>query len=99
MVLFCCEKTRAGRMPMKLMEKISWLMGTVQRSLFTHLDECLDVPLTDQEKRLVSILEIVQVEKFVPNKAWHKWLGRKLLDREALARFFLIGRAECRGRG
>ena len=33
-------------------------MGSVQRSLFPHLDDCLDVPLTDQEKHLVSILEI-----------------------------------------
>ncbi len=74
---------------MKLKEKISWLMGTVQRSLFGHLDECLDVPLTEQEKRLVSILEIVQVEKFVPKKAWTQWLGRKLEEREALARSFV----------
>jgi len=76
-------------MPMKLIEKISWLMGTVQRSLFSHLDECLDFPLTEQEKRLVSILEIVQVEKFVPKKAWDQWLGRKLEEREALARSFV----------
>ena len=52
------------------MEKISWLMGTVQKSLFAHLDEYLDVPLTEQEKRLVSILEIVQAEKFVPKKTF-----------------------------
>ncbi len=51
---------------MKLMEKISWLMGRVQRSLFPHLNECLPTPLTEQEKRLVSILEIVQVERHVP---------------------------------
>jgi hypothetical protein len=35
---------------MKLMERISWLMGTVQQSLFPHLDECLPVPLTEREK-------------------------------------------------
>ena len=74
---------------MKLKEKISWLMGTVQRSLFTHLDVCLSVPLTEQEKHLVSILEIIQVEKFVPKKAWDQWLGRKLQEREALARSFV----------
>jgi len=48
---------------MKLKEKISWLMGRVQWSLFPHLNECLKTPLTAQEKRLVSILEIVQVER------------------------------------
>jgi transposase len=74
---------------MKLKERISWLMGTVQRSLFAHLDECFDVPLTEHEKRLTSILEIVQVEKFVPKKAWDQWLGRKLQEREALARSFV----------
>jgi hypothetical protein len=60
---------------MKLEERISWLMGTVQRSLFPHLDECLDIPLTEQEKRLVTILEIVQVEKHVTKSASTQWLG------------------------
>jgi hypothetical protein len=31
---------------MKLTEKISWLMGRVQRSLFPHLNEGLPTPLT-----------------------------------------------------
>ena len=51
---------------MKLTEKILWLMRRVQRSLFPHLNECLPTPLTEQEKRLVSILEIVEVERHVP---------------------------------
>src|ERR1039457_3817689 len=89
MVLFCCEQTSIKRMPMKLKERLSWLMGTVQRSLFPHLDECVDVPLTEQEKHLVTVLEIVQVEKFVPKKAWNQWLGRKLEEREPLARSFV----------
>ncbi len=74
---------------MKLRERISWLMGTVQRSLFPHLNECFDVPLTEHEKHLTSILEIVQVEKFVPKKACNQWLGRKAKEREALARSFV----------
>ncbi len=53
---------------MKLTDKISWLMGSVQRSLFPHLDECLETPLTEQKKRLVTVLEIVQVEKHVFTK-------------------------------
>lgn len=47
---------------MKLKERISWLMGTIQQSLFPHLDECLPVSLTEREKHLVKILELVQVE-------------------------------------
>ena len=74
---------------MKLIEKISWLIGTVQRKLFPHLDECLDIPLTEQEKHLVSILELVKVEQFVPKKADNQRLGRKLEEREALARSFV----------
>ena len=74
---------------MKLKERISWLMGSVQRSLYPQLDDYLDVPLTDQEKHLVSILEIVQVEKHIPKSAFNQWLGRKLEEREALARSFV----------
>ena len=51
-------------MPMKLKERISWLMCSVQKSLFPHLDECFETPLTEQEKRLVTILEIVAMEKY-----------------------------------
>jgi hypothetical protein len=47
-------------------------------------------PLTEQEKRLVTILEIVQVEKHVYKGAFTQWLGRKNLEREALARSFLL---------
>jgi hypothetical protein len=75
---------------MKLTEKISWLMGRVQRSLFPHLNECLPTPLTAQEKRLVSILEIVEVERHVPRTTTrYQYPGRKLSDRQALARAFV----------
>ena len=74
---------------MKLKEKISWLMGRVQRSLFPHLDACLDTVLTKQEQRLVTILEVVQVERYVPRSATTQRLGRKLLERESMARAFV----------
>lgn len=80
---------------MKLKERISWLMGTVQQSLFPHLDECLPVPLTEREKHLVKILELVQVEKFVPNSANRQWMGRPIKEREAIARAF-IAKAVCK---
>ncbi len=71
---------------MKLTEKISWLMGRVQRSLFPHLDQSLPVPLTVQEKRLVLILEIVRVERHVPSIVTrYRYPGHKPLDRQALA--------------
>ena len=51
---------------MKLKDRISWLMETVQQSLFPHLDESLPLSLTEPEKHLVKILELVQIEKHVP---------------------------------
>lgn len=74
---------------MKLKERISWLMGTVQQSLFPHLDDCLPAPLTEREKHLVKILELIQIEKFVPVTASRQWLGRPIKEREAIARAFV----------
>ena len=75
---------------MELTEKVSWLMGRVQRSLFPHLNECLPRPLAKLEERLVSILEIVQVERHVPRIVIrYRYPGRKPLDRKALARAFV----------
>ncbi len=73
---------------MKLTDKISWLMGRVQRSLFPHLNQCLTTPLTEQEERLVSILEIVQVERHVP-KSVTRYPGRTPHDRQSIARAFV----------
>lgn len=74
---------------MKLKDKVSWLMKTVQQSLFPYLDEALPTPLTKPEKQLVKILELVQIEKHVPVSASRQWLGRPIKEREALARAFI----------
>ena len=50
---------------MKLKEKVSWLMGRVQRSLFPHIEDCCYLPLTAQEKHIISILEIVEIERHI----------------------------------
>jgi len=71
---------------MKLKETVSWLMGTVQRTLFPHLEECLASPLTGQEKRLVTILELVHRENYGPKSASRQWRGRPIKEREAIAR-------------
>jgi hypothetical protein len=46
-------------------------------------------PLSVKDQQLVSILEIVQVEKHIPKSASRQWLGRKLSEREAIARSFV----------
>jgi hypothetical protein len=73
---------------MKLREKVSWLMGTLQRHLFDRLEECWERPLTYKEQQLISILELVQIEKFVASSLPQR-LGRKRHDRRALARAFV----------
>ncbi len=74
---------------MKLGEAISWLMGSLQRSLFPKVEECWERPLSDKERQLLTILELVKVEEHVPKSASTQWLGRKLLQREAIARAFV----------
>lgn len=74
---------------MKLKARLSWLMGTVQQSLFPYLDASLPDPLTDPERRLVKILELVQIEHDVPVSARRQWLGRPIKGREAIARAFV----------
>ncbi|MDP3695368.1 MAG: transposase [Desulfocapsaceae bacterium] len=50
----------------------------------------LPTQLTAQEERLVSILEIVQVERHVPKSVTRfRYPGRKPLDRQAMARAFM----------
>jgi hypothetical protein len=76
-------------MAVKLGKAISWLKGTLQRGLFPNLEEFWNTTLTDKEQQLVSILELVQVEGFVLRKADNQWLGRKLSEREPIARSFV----------
>jgi len=75
---------------MKLREAVSWLTGTLQRNLIPRLEECWERPLTEKERQLVSILELVQIETFVGRPAPR--FGRKPRERRALARAF-VGKA------
>ncbi|MCK9378188.1 MAG: hypothetical protein M0P73_18870, partial [Syntrophobacterales bacterium] len=62
----------------------------MQRNLIPGLEECCERPLTDKEQQLVSILAVVQIEKFVGRRALR--FGRKPRERQALARAF-VGKA------
>ena len=75
---------------MKLGEAVSWLMGTLQLNLIPGLEACGERPLTDKERQLVSILELLQIEKFAGRPAQR--FGRKPWERQALARAF-VGKA------
>ena len=75
---------------MKLGKAISWLMGTLQRSLFPQLEECWQVPLTEKERQVVAILELIKIEKFVVRSSSRQHLGRRLRERESIARSFVV---------
>jgi Transposase DDE domain/Transposase domain (DUF772) len=75
---------------MKLGEAVSWLTGTLQQHLFPLLERCWERPLTDKERQFVSILEVLQIEKFAHRLPQR--FGRKPWERPALARAF-VGKA------
>lgn len=68
------------------MNKISQVWGHIQSTLFSFLEEELD-PLTEKQKKLVAILEMIRIEVFVPPRWWHR--GRPSKDRVALAKAFV----------
>ncbi len=68
------------------MENLSRIWERIQDNLFPSLGEVLD-PLTDKQKKLVAILELVRIEEFVPRPWWK--LGRPVKDRVAVARAFV----------
>jgi Transposase domain (DUF772)/Transposase DDE domain len=72
---------------MKLREAVSWLRGTLQRNLIPGLEACGERALSDKEQQLVSILEVLQIEKFVGRPV--RRFGRKPWERQALARAFV----------
>ena len=74
--------------PVQLLERISWLKTRIQENLFPHLRECLDDPLTEKQKDLIMILEVVQIEKYVHHLN-ESWKGRPPEDRCSLARSFV----------
>ena len=68
----------------KLIEKLSWLKNRIQKDLFPHLAECFNDPITEKQRQLIAILEVLEVERYV-RSAKYQWMGRKLSDRCAIA--------------
>jgi hypothetical protein len=66
-------------------DKVSYLLSSVQRSLFPHLREEVG-ELTEKERKLVLVMELVEIEKHVRKQ---HWLGRPPKDRKPLARAFI----------
>jgi hypothetical protein len=68
------------------MINLSHVWDHIQTVLFPFLEEHLD-PLTEKQKTLAAILELVRIEDFIPGRWW--FLGRPTLDRAALAKAFV----------
>ena len=73
---------------MNLKDSVSWIMGQMQVKLFPHLAEVFTDPMTEKQKKLITILEIIEIERYVKSPEY-QWMGRKLKDRYAIARAFI----------
>jgi hypothetical protein len=51
----------------QLRKTLSQYWDRIQDSLFPWLEETLD-PLTETQQQLVTILELVRIEQFLPNR-------------------------------
>ena len=77
-------KTRSDSMS-RLTDRLSQYWNKIQASLFPWLEEELD-PLTEMQQKLITILELVRIEQFLPNTLGFE--GRPPKTRSALARAF-----------
>jgi len=73
---------------MSLRETISWIKGKIQSDLFPHLEENFREHITEKQKKLIMLLEMVEIERHVQSPTY-QWMGRKLKDRYAIARAFV----------
>src|SRR4030042_1948444 len=69
-----------------LMIKISQVWNHIQTNLFPFMAEELG-SVTEAQQKLISILELIRIEDFIPARWWR--LGRPPKDRVALAKAFV----------
>src|SRR5437773_7325995 len=70
----------------KLGETLSQCWSKIQGTLFPELEEELD-PLTEKQQQLITILEVVRIEQFIPD--YRGYEGRPQKTRAAIARSFV----------
>ena len=63
-----------------------------QSSLFPRLETVFEEPLTEKLQQFVRVLDIVRIEQFIASPHL-QWMGRKALDRRAMARDESLERA------
>ena len=71
-----------------MLTKLSYHWGLVQDTLFPLLKEKEDLSeMTRMHQRLITIVELIHVEDFIPS--FHGYVGRPAKDRCAIARAFI----------
>src|SRR5271156_6797842 len=70
----------------KLGQTIAQYWSKIQGSLFPRLEEELD-SLTQKQQQLITILEVVRIEQFIPD--YRGYEGRPQKTRSAIARSFV----------
>src|SRR6202035_5133122 len=70
----------------KLSTMLSQFWGNIQGTLFPFLEGELD-PLTEKQQQLIAILELIRVEKHIPDSFGYE--GRPPKTRAAIARSFV----------
>lgn len=70
----------------KLGQTLSQYWSKIQGSLFPDLENELD-PLTEKQQQLITILEVVRIEQFIPD--YRGYEGRPRKTRAAIARSFV----------
>jgi hypothetical protein len=67
----------------QLLSKLSQYWNRIQGTLFPQLEEELD-PLTEKQQQLVTILELIRIEQYIPD--YRGYAGRPQKTRSAIAR-------------
>jgi hypothetical protein len=67
---------------------ISDIWSQIQRSLFPFLEDAFQQPLSEDMKRVVSVLETVRIEDGMQRPHW-RMRGRPCVDRGSIARAFV----------
>lgn len=69
-----------------LTETVSQFWSNIQGTLFPYLEDVLD-PITERQQQLITVLEVIRIERFIPDYRWYE--GRPRKTRTAIARSFV----------
>ncbi len=69
-----------------LTASVAQFWSNIQDTLFPYLEELVG-PLTEKQMQLITVLEVVRIEQFIPDYRWYE--GRPRKTRAAIARSFV----------